>query len=440
MKNFQNRCVFLLFTISFSIVNIIESQINVPNGLFTDSQDFSTLPSTGTSSTLPLGWAFVESGSNTNTTYTAGTGSSTTGDTYSFGLASNSERALGGLQSGSLIPSIGVCYTNSTGSTITSLRISYTGETWRVGAANRSDRINFEYNQNTTAINGTGTWTAFSSLDYVNPGQSTGSGSMLHSALITASITGLNIPAGTTFCFRWVSFDAAGSDDGMAIDDYILDKIVLACPTLNTAPDNVSIVNSTCTNCILGGGNILAPTSNLCPTGSTLQYSTDAGTSWSTTLPLYNQSGSSQTIITRCNCNNDNTQTSPASNGVTTNPGTCPTSCVCPEFSNIIPNNVTITNSVCSFPLCNPGGGIINAPINNCPTGSTLEYSVNSGMTWSHAVPFYNQSGPPQDIITRCNCNSNTAISSATSIVQSTLPGPCPNTCVCNPNCGTFPR
>ena len=45
------------------------------------SQDFSTLASSGTSSDLPVGWAFAETGSNANTTYTAGNGSANAGDT-----------------------------------------------------------------------------------------------------------------------------------------------------------------------------------------------------------------------------------------------------------------------------------------------------------------------------------------------------------------------
>src|SRR5205085_12262898 len=71
------------------------------------TQNFDTLASSGTSSTVPLGWDFSETGTGNNTTYTAGTGSSATGDTYSFGSASAADRALGGLQSGSLIPTIG---------------------------------------------------------------------------------------------------------------------------------------------------------------------------------------------------------------------------------------------------------------------------------------------------------------------------------------------
>jgi hypothetical protein len=58
-----------------------------------------------------------------------------------------------------------------------------------------------------------------------------------------------------------------------------------------------------------------------CPVGSTLQYSTDNGTLWSTTLPIYNQT-TPVTILTRCNCDIDNLVSSPTST-VTTAPGAC---------------------------------------------------------------------------------------------------------------------
>ncbi|MDB5250947.1 MAG: hypothetical protein JWP27_116, partial [Flaviaesturariibacter sp.] len=104
------------------------------------SQDFNTLASSGTGSTLPDGWAFSESQANANTTYTAGTGSSNSGDTYSFGAASSSDRALGGVRSGNLAPLFGGLFVNNTGSTISSLTIAYTGEQWRLGTAGRTDR------------------------------------------------------------------------------------------------------------------------------------------------------------------------------------------------------------------------------------------------------------------------------------------------------------
>ena len=55
------------------------------------TQDFNTLANTGTSSTLPAGWALLEKGTSANTSYTAGTGSSNAGDTYSFGAAGQSD-------------------------------------------------------------------------------------------------------------------------------------------------------------------------------------------------------------------------------------------------------------------------------------------------------------------------------------------------------------
>ena len=146
------------------------------------------------------GWFFSETGSNANTTITAGTGSATGGDTYNFGLAGNSDRSLGGLQSGNLNPTIGFYFTNNTGSTITSLNISYIGKTWRVGEANRSDRLDIQYSDDATSLT-TGIWTDGDALDYANPGQVTGNGSVQHSASISSTITVLSILNGSIFLY-----------------------------------------------------------------------------------------------------------------------------------------------------------------------------------------------------------------------------------------------
>src|SRR5688572_10340375 len=53
----------------------------------TYNQTFDSLVSTGTgteTANTPAGWTFLESGTSANTTYTAGSGSLATGDTYSF--------------------------------------------------------------------------------------------------------------------------------------------------------------------------------------------------------------------------------------------------------------------------------------------------------------------------------------------------------------------
>lgn len=243
--------LLIVFLGMLSLSLSLNGQISIPNTSFTDSQDFSTLANSGTSSLTPPGWAFAETGSNANGTYTAGTGSGTAGDTYSFGPASTTERAFGGLNSGTLVPTIGVCYTNNTGSTITGFTINYVGETWRVGTAGRSDGITFQYNQNVTSITGSGTWTNFPALDYFNPGQAViGGGSLQHSAPVSSSLTGLTIASGNTFCMRWNSVDASGADDGIGVDDYTLTALtVLPTPGVTLTESGGS------TNIAEGGAN-----------------------------------------------------------------------------------------------------------------------------------------------------------------------------------------
>ncbi len=206
------------------------------------TENFNTLASSGASSATPTGWYFIESGSNSDVNYTAGTGSASAGDSYSFGTASNSDRSFGGVQSGTLVPTVGAKYINSTGSTINALTISYTGETWRVGAASRSDRLDFQYSTNATSLT-TGTWTDVDNLDYTNPGQATGSGSLQHSASISSGISSLSIANGATFWIRWSDLNASGSDDGMGVDDFSITACQCASPdalAFVQQPTNVS--------------------------------------------------------------------------------------------------------------------------------------------------------------------------------------------------------
>jgi hypothetical protein len=188
------------------------------------TQNFNTLATSGTSSTLPSGWYLSESGTNANSTLTAGSGSGSGGDTYSFGTGTNSDRAFGGLRSGSLVPVIGAKFVNNTGSTISNLEVSFTGEQWRLGATGRVDRLDFQYSFDATSLT-TGTWTDFNSLDFTAPitsgatGAIDGNASANRSAL-TAIISSLSITNGAVFLIRWTDFSASGANDGLAIDDF----------------------------------------------------------------------------------------------------------------------------------------------------------------------------------------------------------------------------
>ena len=214
------------------------------------TQNFDTLANTGTTNTtLPTGWYLTEAGGGTRDLddYGADTGGSNTGDTYSYGLAAATERALGGLQSGTLIPTIGAQFTNNTGSTITSLDIAYTGEQWRIGntAAARDDRLDFQISTNATNLCGAdsgtcvGTYTDVNALDFTNLVKTAATAGALNGnlaanrAAISTAIPGLNIPNGATFWIRWNDLNASGADDGLAVDDFSV--------TPNGAPPGVTL-------------------------------------------------------------------------------------------------------------------------------------------------------------------------------------------------------
>ncbi|KFN42635.1 nuclease [Arenimonas oryziterrae] len=193
-------------------------------------QNFDSLAGTGTAAntTLPAGWYMLESGTAANTTYTAGTGSGTSGDTYSFGSATTpSDRALGMLRSGSLAPVVGACFVNDTGAPLSSVALEYIGEEWRLGAASRTDSLVFNYSTDATSLS-TGTWSAIvgSPLDFVTPATAAPTGAK--DGNVAANRTqlshnlGVSIPAGATLWVRWTDVDVSGSDDGLAIDNFLL--------------------------------------------------------------------------------------------------------------------------------------------------------------------------------------------------------------------------
>ena len=194
------------------------------------NQDFNTLAITGTANSLAIpGWLLNETGDGArdNELYAADNGGSNTGDTYSYGSTGSNERALGALQSGSLISSFGSAYINNTGTTITRLRITFTGEQWRWGATGRNDRLDFQYSADATSLT-TGNWIDVNQLDFVAPNLAPGTGTLAgndpqNRVTVSFDINSLSIPNGTQFFIRWNDFNASGADDGLAIDDYSIE-------------------------------------------------------------------------------------------------------------------------------------------------------------------------------------------------------------------------
>ncbi len=237
----------LLATCLFIVPGLAFAQcVSLTGGAYT--QNFDTLSNTAGSTTNNLtvpGWFMTETGGGArdNEQYAVDTGASTSGDTYSYGAAAATDRALGGLRSGTLISFIGACFTNNTGSSLSSLDIAYTGEQWRLGTAARTDQINFEYSTNSTDLV-TGTWTGVAALNFVTPdtattGAKNGNAAADRTAK-SSSISALSIANGATFWIRWTDTDATGADDGLAIDDFsITAGTVSATPNLSINDVNV---------------------------------------------------------------------------------------------------------------------------------------------------------------------------------------------------------
>jgi endonuclease/exonuclease/phosphatase family metal-dependent hydrolase len=262
--------IFLLLLLFFYNSN---AQVNITNTSTAYSQNFNTLIRTGTSSVLPVGWTLLESGTNANTLLTANAGTSTTGDTYSYGTGTNTDRALGMLGSGTLSSQYGVSFRNSTGQTLTSLVVRYTGELWRTGAASRQDKIDVQLSTNATSL-ATGTWVDINELDFLAPTTTTVGAKNGNQAasrrVIQFTINGLSIPVNTVFFLKWREFDATGSEDGLAIDDLTVSfgaatvdlnpPIVSSLTPVNGSSNQATSRNLTMTfneNVVKGAGDIL---------------------------------------------------------------------------------------------------------------------------------------------------------------------------------------
>ncbi len=236
------------------------AQVNLTSTATAVTENFDSLAATGVSATLPAGWVLLETGTSAtvNQLYTAGTGSSGTGDAYSFGAAGVAERALGSLRSGTAVSSYGAQLQNNTGGLLTGLQIVYTGEQWRIGNAGaaRDDRLVFEYSLNATSLN-SGTWVPVTALDFVNPIKTMTPAGALDGNLaanrtsVTSTISSLSVANAGIVWIRWTDADATGADDGLSIDDVSI-TAQGAGNALAASVNDVSIVegNSGSTNAV----------------------------------------------------------------------------------------------------------------------------------------------------------------------------------------------
>ena len=191
-------------------------QVSIPTAGVPVTQNFNTLALSGsantwTDNTTISGWY------SNRIVYLADAGTSTTGGLYSYGTAAASERALGGLSSGSASPIFGVRLVNNTGATISGLTLSFRGEQWRQTA--NAQILVFESQIGATALT-TGTWLANTAFNFTAlktgtagalDGNAAGNFSVINGTLTATVANGQEI---------WLRWSKTGTTSpGLSIDD-----------------------------------------------------------------------------------------------------------------------------------------------------------------------------------------------------------------------------
>lgn len=218
----------------FCGAGVAHAQVSITTLGVPYSDSFDTLPASGSAtwtnnSTIP-GWFHARTG--TGTTIVANDGSSNAGNLYSYGTGTATDRALGSLGSSNTAAGSffwGVRLQNNTGSTITSLTVSFTGEQWRNSAA-AAQTIAFSYLVGSPTVTGSlaefqSAGIAVPALDFTSP-ITGGTAAALDGNLaanrvaLSTTITGLSIPSGTEVMLRWSDPDHSGSDHGLSIDEF----------------------------------------------------------------------------------------------------------------------------------------------------------------------------------------------------------------------------
>lgn len=201
------------------------------------------------------GWSLFNpvGGGTALTTYRSLTGNNTAGSFYSFGVTginSNDERAIGGIGSGGAYfgsPGTGaiagwitVGIQNNTGASLDSFTANFDGEQWRVANVVTQTMVT-EYGFGAT-FNAVTTWNlAGASFDFTSPTLNAvnsaldGNQGSNRVANLGGTISSLNWVNGDILWIRYRETNDAGSDHGLAIDNFSFSAV--------SVPEPVAIVS-----------------------------------------------------------------------------------------------------------------------------------------------------------------------------------------------------
>ena len=230
------------------------------------TENFNTLPMSPTNTSLgtsPSGWiddesapgagnfslpgfhlwhptSAAEGGANGRQRLRAGSGNSSTGAFYSFGVNGNSDRALGMLNSAALTPNgesayIALQLVNNTGVTLNSFSLSYNGKQFRTGD-NSGETLAFAYSTAATDADwfNSATFTSVPALNFAAPVITATAGTTSPASVVPVSSTvGFSWAPGAELWLRWADTQLTTvADDGLAIDDLQFSASTAAGPSL----------------------------------------------------------------------------------------------------------------------------------------------------------------------------------------------------------------
>jgi PKD repeat protein len=180
---------------------------------------------------------------------------------YSLGTTSASDRAIGSVGSGNSTAgdfAHGVLLRNTSGTTITSLTVSYTLEQWRKSGVTAGQAVTVWYKISNSAItalnpNSNSTWTQVTALTLTSPINTAtavvldGNASANRVSVSNISIPSLSLTNNQYIMIKWEDPDHTGNDHALGIDDVTISWTV---PPLCT---NAGITSAT------AGDNTLCP-------------------------------------------------------------------------------------------------------------------------------------------------------------------------------------
>jgi uncharacterized protein (TIGR02145 family)/gliding motility-associated-like protein len=268
----MNKFFFiLLFVLFLKFSSYSQIQI-VSSGSY--QQNFNSLINTGTAtwsdnSTLS-NWYSQRTGN--GTTITAGTGSSNAGSLSSFGATASNERALGAINSGNSAygnMAHGIQLKNTSGTTITNIKVSYTLEQWRcAGVTSLTQFIHGYYktsaspidtlhppdtSYSTTPINNNALygWIQIPGLTLGSPVNARSASALdgnlpsNRTSVAEISLPGLTLANNEYIMIKWDDSNHVQSDHGLALDDVTIEWIVPdSCQNPNFNISSPGCVNS----------------------------------------------------------------------------------------------------------------------------------------------------------------------------------------------------